>query len=146
MFPYICGMEQERKYLTKDEMKILYKYGIKLTRDRYDAYDLLSILPYRWKEGSKKNRDEHWEYINFYKDDTGWTCTTPYWQYDGACELVGWNTVHGDTLVECLFNAVLRLAINDRTSLHESKLAKTGFFADDLYHVTKEAIGRYNEQ
>lgn len=47
----------------KTERKYLEEYGIKRLKKKYDVNDLLDMLPKRWKEGSKKNKDEHWESI-----------------------------------------------------------------------------------
>ena len=114
-------MAKERKYLDEFEMSLLEKYGIKRLKKKYDVNDLLDILPKRWKEGNKENHDENWITIQFWWDDgmREWHCTTPYWFFEGACVKATWNDVRGDTLVECLLEAVLTLA-------------KRGFYRDYL--------------
>ena len=105
-------MKKERKYLDEFEMGLLEKSGIKRLKKKYDVNDLLDMLPKRWKEGNKENHDENWITIQFWWDDgmREWHCTTPYWFFEGACVKATWNDVRGDTLVLCLFNAVLTLA------------------------------------
>lgn len=114
-------MSKERKYLNEFEMSLLEKYGIKRLKKKYDVNDLLDILPKRWKEGNKKDNDEHWERIELWWDYgmREWHCTTPYWFWEGACVKATWNDVSGNTLVECLLEAVLTLA-------------KRGFYRDYL--------------
>ena len=105
-------MKKERKYLDEFEMSLLEKYGIKRLKKKYDVNDLLDMLPKQWKEGNKKNHDESWCSIQISWDYgmREWHCTTPYWFWGGACVKATWNDVRGDTLVECLLNAVLTLA------------------------------------
>lgn len=90
-------MKAERKYLDKFEMSLLEKYGIKILKKKYDVSDLLDMLPKRWKEGNKRDRNESWNGIRIEYDYSAseWTCTTPYWFYGGACGVVKWNTVRG---------------------------------------------------
>ena len=105
-------MKTERKYLDEFEMSLLEKYGIKILKKKYDVSDLLDMLPKKWKEGNKRDRNESWNGIRIEYDygTSEWTCTTPHWFYGGACGVVTWNTVSGETLVECLLGAVLTLA------------------------------------
>ena len=105
-------MKTERKYLDEFEMSLLEKYGIKILKKKYDVSDLLDMLPKKWKEGNKRDRNESWNGIRIEYDygTSEWTCTTPHWFYGGACGVVTWNIVRGDTLVECLLRAVLTLA------------------------------------
>ena len=104
-------MKTERKYLNNFEMSILEKYGIKKLKKRYDVSDLLDMLPKRWKEGNKETNDEAWSSIQIWFNPSSmeWNCTTPYWFFEGACVKSTWNNVTGDTLLECLLNAVLTL-------------------------------------
>lgn len=105
-------MKTERKYLDEFEMSLLEKYGIKILKKKYDVSDLLDMLPKKWKEGNKRDRNESWNGIQIEYDygTSEWTCTTPHWFYGGACGVVTWNTVRGATLLECLLGAVLTLA------------------------------------
>ena len=102
----------ERKYLNEFEMGLLEEYGIKRLKKKYDVNDLLEMLPKRWKEGDRERHEEHWERIEFWWDYymREWHCTTPYWFWEGACVKATWNDVRGNTLVECLREAVLTLA------------------------------------
>lgn len=105
-------MKTERKYLDEFEMSLLEEYGIKRLKKKYDANDLLDMLPKQWKEGNKENHDECWCSIQIWWDYgmREWNCTTPYWFWEGACVKATWNNVRGETLVQCLLNAVLTLA------------------------------------
>ena len=109
-------MKSERKYLDDFEMGLLKKYGIKILKKKYDAMDLLAMLPKRWKEYG------NWTTIDIWWDDgmREWNCTTPYWFYEGACVKASWNNVTGDTLLDCLLNAVLTLAKRDRGFLSKT--------------------------
>lgn len=105
-------MKKERKYLDEFEMTILEKAGIKRLKKKYDANDLLDMLPKQWKEGNKKDKTEHWVSINIWWDYgmKEWHCTTPYWFMEGACVKATWNDVRGEIFIDCLLNAVLTLA------------------------------------
>lgn len=109
-------MSKERKYLDEFEMRLLEKYGIKILKKKYDVLDLLAMLPKRWKEY------DNWTTIDIWWDDgmREWNCTTPYWFYEGACVKASWNNVTGDTLLDCLLNAVLTLAKRDRGFLSKT--------------------------
>lgn len=115
-------MKKERKYLDEFEMSLLEKYGIKRLKKKYDAIDLLDMLPKQWKEGNEAN-NEVWFSLEFRWDHylKRWYCITPTWKWEHCPEIEVW----GDTLVECLLYAVLRMARRgDRDMLKKTYLVE----------------------
>lgn len=128
-------MKPERKYLNEEERQLLWKYGVKCPK-KCGVNDLLAILPRKWMDGS-------WVNFSISTDEMGWHCNSPWVNYDGACGMVANPQAHGDTMLECLLDAVLRLAKHERDWLSNGCLANTGLYEDDLYRVTKRCAEKY---
>lgn len=120
-------MKKERKYLDEFEMGLLEKAGIKRLKKKYDANDLLAMLPKEWKEGTKEAKNENWcsieiRWNHFWKR---WYCTSPTWKWENCPD----NEVSGETLVECLLCAVLKMARRgDRDMLSKTYLVENWKF------------------
>jgi len=122
-------MKAERKHLNDEERTMLWRHGVKCPR-KCGVQDLLAMLPSRWKERGE------WVYMELWRDSLGWNCNSPYTEVQGACGTVACGKARGDTMLECLLNAVLRLAVHERDLLSRGCLANTGLYEDDLYRVS----------
>lgn len=130
-------MTRERKYLDEFEMGLLEKYGIKILKKKYDIGDLLSMLPKKWQtedvEFGKKITEDWGLNIEFNGYD--WSCTTPIYVVSGACVKTINNKAYGDTVLECLLNAVLRCA---KDQMGRRYLSKTYVIEDWKYDPKKD--------
>lgn len=129
-------MAKERKYLDEFEMSLLEKYGIKILKKKYDIGDLISMLPKKWNfedyEFGHKTVQKHFFELHF--DGYEWRCASPVWYYSGACiKTVNFES-RGETVLQCLLDAVLRLA---KDPIGRRYLSKTYVVEDWRYEPDK---------
>jgi hypothetical protein len=129
-------MTPERKYLDEFEMGLLEKYGIRILKKKYDIADLLSMLPKQWQEEDYEfgHKTVQTYGLNIEWDGIYWTCTTPIWYTEGACTKTANNRSRGDSVLECFFGAVLRLA---KDPMGRRYLSKTYVIEDWRYKAEK---------